>query len=226
MESKDDDSSRSSGPDPAIIEALGASGKPEAAIARTGWGLPGARAALVGGLLAALSTVLMPFHLGGSGGILGGMGFAAAGFALAGASMALGANSELPQRARHLRYWALLGAMGFLISGAGLVADLLDWPILLSEILAVSAVAAWWLVVGGYLAFRPQPASSAGSVLVGGRALGAFSLICASAALAALALQVVWQAPDGAVPARLSYLMWGPWGLWLATRLARHPVPV
>ena len=64
------------------------------------------------------------------------------------------------------------------------------------------AVAAWWLVV--WLGLRRK-------TLFAG-----FSFLCAACAVASLVGQVVWEPPAGAVPARFAYVLWGPWGLWLA----------
>lgn len=178
-----------------------------------------ARAALLGGFLALLSTVLLPLHVDGPAGALTGLGFALAGLSLAGATMATGARDLLPRRARELRYWALLGAMGFVISGLGLIAELFEWPILLSEMLAILAVGAWWLVMGGHLVRSGGP--RAAGVRGPGRAFGYFTILCAAAALLALAAQVLWQPAAGTVPARLAYVLWGPWGLVLAARLGR-----
>lgn len=192
---------------------------------RTGWSAPAPRAALLGGVFALISTVLLPLHLGGHAGTLVGVGFVLAALSLAGASMALGAHSLLPHRARQLRSWSLLGAMGFLVSGIGLIADLLDWPIVLSEVIAILAVGAWWCVVGGYLLLQVDRKPGAG-MLADPRLLGYLSLACAVLALATVLAQFLWEAPTGAVPARLAYLLWGPWGLVLAMRLARAVEPV
>ncbi len=208
-----DDSSLSSDPDPDPSSQ-------RAPLREAGWSSPAARVALAGGLLALVSTGLLPLHLGGGVGPLIGFGFALAGVALAGGSMAMGAGHLLPHRARQLRYWAILGAMGFLVSGLGLLADLADLPIIASEILAILAVVAWWLVVAGYL-LSSLAVDADGTAPRGGRLLGWVSLACALLAFAALGAQLVWDPPPGAVPARFAYVLWGPWGLALASRLAR-----
>lgn len=176
-------------------------------------------------MLALISTALLPLHLGGGAGALVGIGYGLAGVALAGASMGFGAHRLQPHRARQLRYWAPLGAVGFLVSGAGLLADVLDWPMVLSEVLAIVAVAAWWIATAAHLLSRVDQQPD-GGILGGARALGYVSLVCAVLALAAVVGQLVWDAPIGAVPARFAYLLWGPWGLVLATRLARVAEPV
>lgn len=172
----------------------------------------GAGAAVLGGLAALAASALLPFHAGG------GMGAWIAGlFLVAGLALAL-ASIELASRAPRsegvgLRSWATLGAAGFAVGGAGLVGDVIGQPIVAAEIAGVVAVAAWWLKAGR--ALRAGAAS----------ALGTFSLLLAALALVALALQLAWDAPSGAVPARFAYVLWAPWGLWLGAALVRRPRP-
>jgi hypothetical protein len=172
----------------------------------------GAGAAALGGFAALTASALLPFHGGG------GMGAWIAGlFLVAGLALAL-ASIELASRATRgegvgLRSWATLGAAGFAVGGAGLVGDVVEQPIVAAEIAGVVAVAAWWLTAGR--ALRAGPAS----------ALGTFSLVLAALAFATLALQFAWDAPQGAVPLRFAYVLWAPWGLWLAAALLRHPHP-
>lgn len=177
-------------------------------------GRVGAGAALGGGLAALGGTALLPVHAGGGfGAWIAGL-FLVAGLALSGASLDLG--SRAPRASGDgagLRSWAALGAAGFVIGGAGLVADVVDHPIVAAEIAGVVAVAAWWVTAGR--ALRRGPAA----------ALGTFALVLAALALAALALQIAWDAPEGAVPARFAYALWGPWGVWLSIALARHRSP-
>ncbi|HUP18340.1 MAG TPA: hypothetical protein VM778_00140 [Gemmatimonadota bacterium] len=166
--------------------------------------------ALLGGLLTLAATVLLPFHLGGGFGTLIAIGFLAGGLLLAAASIGFAGSFPRDSGGRWLRNWALLGAAGFAVSGAGLVGDVVDRARVSAEIVAVVAVAAWWLAVGWRLrAAKP------------GRGFGRFSLLCALASVAALAAEVAWEPPAGAVPARFAYLLWGPWGLWLARVRAR-----
>ena len=189
----------------------------------SGWTRPGALAALVGGLLALVSAVLLPLHLGGGMGLTVGIGFSLSGLALAGASMALGASLQQPHHHHRLRSWAFLGAAGFVVSSFGLLADLLDWPVLVSEIIAIFAVSVWWFVMGSHLI----GVGKSGRMIVGSsaRSLGFFCLVCAALSVGALTAQFVWSnLPPGAAPGRLVYLLWGPWGLWLAGLLARQRV--
>lgn len=182
---------------------------------KDGAGTAGAAAALLGGLAALAASVLLPFHGGGGMGTwIAGL-FLVAGLALALASIELA--SRAPRREQDgvgLRSWAALGATGFAVGGAGLVGDVIEQPIVAAEIAGVVAVAAWWLAAGREL--RSGPASS----------LGAFSLLLAALALVALALQLAWAAPAGAVPVRFAYVLWAPWGVWLGAALLRHPRPL
>jgi len=162
-------------------------------------------AALLGGLLSLAATVLLPFHLGGTFGNAIGFLFLAGGIMLALASLSLG--GELRERVPAARLWAVLGAAGFVVSGAGLVGDVIEQPFVRAEIAAVAAVAVWWTLVGWGLRRRTLFAG--------------FSLLCAMCAAGALIGQVVWEPPAGAVPARFAYVLWGPWGLWLAAIRAR-----
>jgi len=177
-------------------------------------GTIGAAAAFLGGLAALAASALLPMHAGGGMGTwIAGL-FLVAGLALALASIELA--SRAPRREREgvgLRSWAVLGAAGFAVGGAGLVGDVIEQPIVAAEIAGVVAVAAWWLTAGRSL--RAGPAS----------ALGTFSLLLAALALVALALQFAWDAPAGAVPVRFAYVLWAPWGLWLGAALLRHPRP-
>ncbi|HET6363371.1 MAG TPA: hypothetical protein VFH11_15140 [Gemmatimonadota bacterium] len=175
----------------------------------------GATAAVFGGLAALAGTALLPIHAGGGlGGWIAGL-FLVAGLALALASIALASRGSRNAGERPgLRSWAALGAAGFLVGGAGLLADVIEQPIVAAEIAGVVAVAAWWVRAG--TALRRGPAFG----------LGTFSLIVAALALVALALHVAWDAPAGAVPARFAYTLWGPWGLWLGAVLFRHAAPL
>ena len=161
--------------------------------------------ALVGGLLSLAATVLLPFHLGGVYGTAIGFLFLAGGILLAVASLPLG--GMIAERVSSARLWALLGAAGFVVSGAGLVGDVIEQPFVRAEIAAVAALAVWWVVVWWGLRRRTLFAG--------------FSLLCAMCAVGALVGQVVWEPPAGAVPARFAYVLWGPWGLWLAAVRAR-----
>ena len=161
--------------------------------------------ALLGGLLSLAATVLLPFHLGGTFGIAIAALFFAGGLALAMASVALG--GALRDRVAGARLWALLGAAGFVVSGAGLIGDVVEQAFVRAEIAAVAAVALWWIAVWRGLRGRTR--------------LAGFSLLCAACAAGSLVGQIVWEPPAGAVPARFAYVLWGPWGLWLgATRRA------
>jgi hypothetical protein len=159
--------------------------------------------ALLGGMLSLAATLLLPFHLAGGLGVLVAGGFLAGGIALAIASLALGGRLRVPAA----RVWALLGAAGFVISGAGLVGDVVEHAFVHAEVVAVAAVALWWVVVWRGLR---------GRTLFAG-----FSLLCAACAVGSLIGQVVWEPPAGAVPARFAYVLWGPWGLWLAAATGR-----
>lgn len=159
----------------------------------------------LGGLLSLAATVLLPFHLGGGLGTWIAVGFLLGGLLLAGASIGFAGSGG----GGWLRFWAVLGAAGFAVSGVGLVGDVVDRPWVDAEIAAVVAVAVWWTAVWWRLrGERP------------GRGFGCFSLLCAVSSLAALAAEVAWEPPAGAVPARFAYVLWGPWGLWLAA--VRH----
>lgn len=164
-----------------------------------------------GGLLALGASALLPFHLGGGYGT-----WITAGFLIGGVLLGLGSIAfamRFPrEESRMVRNWAILGAAGFAVSGAGLLGDVLERPIVGAEIVAVFAVAVWWVAVWWELRGR-RP----------GRWFGRFSLLCAAAVVAALGAQLVWEPPAGAVPARFAYVLWGPWGLWLALDLARRP---
>lgn len=175
----------------------------------------GVGAAFVGGLSAIAGSALLPFHAeGGLGTWIAGL-FLVAGLALAVATIELASRaSRLAGEGVGIRSWAALGAAGFVVGGAGLVGDVIDQPIVAAEIAGVVAVVAWWVTAGR--ALRSGPAS----------ALGAFSLLLAALALGALALQLVWEAPAGAIPARFAYVLWGPWGLWLGAALFRHRSPI
>ncbi len=166
------------------------------------------RPALIGGALALASTVLLPFHLGGGFGAVIAVGFLAGGAMLGLASIRFAGSLA---GGGGLRVAATLGAAGFVISGAGLLLDVVARAYVPVEIAAVVAVAVWWLAVGWRLrAARP------------GRGFGRFSLLCGTAALAALAAEIAWEPPAGAVPARFAYVLWGPWGLWLARAARRN----
>ena len=168
-------------------------------------GSPGRGAALWGGLTALAATILLPFHLGGTFGTAIAALFMAGGLLLALASLRL-ANA-LRGRLIAASLWALAGAAGFFVSGAGLIGDVVERPFVTAEIAAVAAVAVWWLAVGW--GFR-------------GRARFAFfSLLCGACAAGAIVGQYVWEPPAGAVPVRFAYVLWGPWGLWLAAAWRR-----
>lgn len=174
----------------------------------SGWRRAGRGAAGLGGASALAATVLLPFHLGGGLGTAIAAGFLAAGLLLGVASVELAARFPRDGRGRWLRNWAVLGAAGFAVSGAGLVADVVESPMVTAELVAVVAVAAWWVAAGRALASaRPWFAG--------------FSYLAALSAVAALAGQVVWEPAAGAVPARFAYALWGPWGLWLAVVMGR-----
>lgn len=177
-------------------------------------GRVGAGAAFLGGLAALTGSALLPLHSGGGlGPWIAGL-FLVAGLALALASIELASRAPRPAgEGVGLRSWATLGAAGFAVGGAGLVADVTGRPIVAAEIAGVVAVAAWWVMAGR--ALRGGPAS----------ALGTFSRILAALALVVLALQLAWDAPAGAVPARFAYVLWWPWGLWLGAALFRHRSP-
>ena len=173
----------------------------------------GAGAAFAGGLAALAGAALLPLHASGGGGRwIGGL-FFVAGLALALATVELASRSRRTGPEAGLRSWASLGAAGFVVGGAGLIGDVLDRSIVAAEIAGVVAVAAWWLASG-----RALRAGSAAW-------LGTLSLALAAFALAALALQFVWTAPAGAVPARFAYVLWGPWGVALGVTLHRHRSP-
>jgi hypothetical protein len=190
----------------------------------SGWRRPAARAALLGGVLAIAATVALFFHLAGRSGLVVGWGFALAAVALAAASVALGATPVLPRRARQLRSWALLGAAGFLVSGVGLLADLADWPIVLSEVMAVLAVGGWWAMMAWHVLRKPNvmELDAQESERAFGYLSGAFALL----AIAAVGAHFMLEVPSGAAPVRMAYVLWGPWGLALARRVARGPVLV
>ena len=188
----------------------------------SGWQLPVARSALAGGALATGSTLMLLFHLAGRSGLVVGWGFALAAVALATASVALGAGPTLPRRARQLRSWAFLGAAGFLVSGIGLLADLADWPILLGEVMAVMAVGSWWAMIGYHVLRRPS--TNALHAHASGRGFGYLSSAFAVLTIIAVAAQLMLEVPAGAAPVRMAYVLWGPWGLMLACRVARGPM--
>jgi len=153
--------------------------------------------ALLGGLLSLAATVLLPFHLGGGLGTLIAVGFFGGGLALAIASLSLAGRLHVPAAI----VWALLGAAGFAVAGAGLVGDVVERPFVDAEIAAVVALAVWWAAVWRGLRGRTK--------------LAGFSLLCAACAAGAIVGQFVWEPPAGAVPVRFAYVLWGPWGLWL-----------
>ncbi|HUF88400.1 MAG TPA: hypothetical protein VMR66_00290 [Gemmatimonadota bacterium] len=177
-------------------------------------GKVGAGAALVGGLAALAGSALLPFHAGGGlGEWIAGL-FFVAGLALALASIELGSRAPRARADRFgLRSWASLGAAGFVVGGSGLIGDVLERPIVAAEIAGVAAVAAWWLTSGR--ALRGGPAAG----------LGTLSLVLVALSMVALALQLVWSPPAGAVPARFAYALWGPWGVWLGVTLHRRRSP-
>jgi hypothetical protein len=168
-------------------------------------GSPGRGAALAGGLAALAATILLPFHLGGTLGTAIAALFLIGGLLLALASLRLG--SALSRRVPAARLWGWAGAIGFIVSGAALVGDVVERPFVVAEIAAVAVVAFWWLAVGS--GFR-------------GRARFAlFSILCAASAAGAILGHFVWEPPAGAVPVRFAYVLWGPWGLWLAAAWRR-----
>lgn len=155
----------------------------------------------------------MPFHEGGGlGEWIAGL-FFVAGLALALAAVELGSRAPRTARGAGLQSWASLGAAGFVIGGAGLVGDVVARPLVAAEIGGVAAVAAWWLVSGRALRESSAPG------------LGILSLALAALAMVALILQLAWDAPAGAVPARFAYALWGPWGLWLGVSLMPRGSP-
>lgn len=167
----------------------------------------GGRAAFWGGLFALAATILLPFHLGGTFGEAIAMLFLAGGLLLALASLRLGA--ALSARVAGARLGALAGGLGFVVSGAALVGDVVERPFVQAEVAAVAATALWWIVT--WSGFR-------------GRArFAGFSLLAAACALGAIAGQYLWEPPAGAVPVRFAYVLWGPWGLWLAAARDRYP---
>lgn len=173
--------------------------------------------------MALVGSGLLPLH---AGGVLGGaiaVSFVCASMAMAVVTFYLGAAASLPHRHRQLRSWSLLGAVGFLISGIALVADLLSLPMVFSEVMAVLAVGAWWSSLGGSLLAR-GPEELLHDAGVGRRGLAVGSLVAAAAAVVAVGVQLLGDASPGAVPVRLAYLAWGPWGLlaaaWLTGRRA------
>ncbi len=171
----------------------------------------GRRAAAIGGAAACGGTLLLPLHvLGGSAAAVAVL-FAVAGVSLAAATVAWGA-ALIPGRGRRPRYWALAGAMSFLIGGLGLLADSVGHPMIVSEVVAVLVLAAWWAVVAVHHVARA-------TTRPGARLLAVVSAVSAMVALAAAAAQLLASPPAGAVPARIAYLAWGPWGLALAYRL-------
>lgn len=173
----------------------------------------GTGAAFAGGLAALAGAALLPFHAGGGGGKwIAGL-FFVAGLALALAAVELASRARLKGPEAGLRSWASLGAAGFVVGGSGLIGDVLDRPIVTAEIAGVVAVAAWWLASG-----RALRAGSASR-------LGTLSIALAGLALAAVALQLAWTAPAGAVPVRFAYVLWGPWGVALGVTLRRYRSP-
>ena len=209
----DDDSSLANDSEPQSTDRNATPAAPQA---------PGAGrfSALTGGLLALVSTALLPLHLEGGSGIAVGIGFALAGFALAASSLAVGALDTSSYRDRTLRSWSILGAVGFLLAGMGLLADLFGWQVLFTELLAIFAVGVWW----GRLAQHLMGWGGASDgVRIFNRLAGSVTLACAAAALLAFVVQFSWtDAPAGAVPARFVYLLWGPWGLVLARSIAHR----
>ncbi|MDX1661261.1 MAG: hypothetical protein R3326_05675 [Gemmatimonadota bacterium] len=167
----------------------------------------------LGGALALAATVLLPFHLGGGYGTVIAIGFLAGGVLLALVSIDLAARLPRDGGGRWMRNWATLGAAGFFVAGLGLVADVAGRPAIPAEIAAIMATAAWWGAAWWFLR-RRRPTGFA-----------RFSLLAAAASIAALIGQIVLDPPAGAVPARFAYVLWGPWGLWLAAVLARGVGP-
>lgn len=164
----------------------------------------------LGGAAALAATVLLPFHLGGGLGTLIAIGFLAGGALLALASIDLASRRPRDSGGRWMRNWATLGAAGFFVAGLGLVGDVVERAYVPAEVAAIAATAAWWAAVWWFLRERAKW-------------FARFSLLLAAASIAALLGQVVWEPPAGAVPARFAYVLWGPWGLWLAAVLARGP---
>lgn len=161
--------------------------------------------AAIGAIFALLATILLPMHAGGGHGGWIAAGFLVAGVALAIASVGLGRQVTMNDR-DGFRSLATLGAAGFVVSGAGLLADVVWHPIVTSEVVAVMAVGLWWAAVW----WRSK----------GHARLAGFSLVCAVLVAVALVTQFTWRSvPPGVVPARFAYVLWGPWGLWLAAAL-------
>lgn len=171
----------------------------------------GARYAALGGGAALAATVLLPFHLGGGLGTAIAIGFAIGGVFLGLASLATGRRFSRAGGG-WMRAAAALGAAGFVVSGLALVGDVVERPFVTGEVAAIAATAVWWAVVGRRT--RREGTRFAG-----------FSLLAAAGAGVALLGQVVWEPPAGAVPARFAYVLWGPWGLWLAAVLSRRRRP-
>lgn len=163
----------------------------------------------LGGAAALAATVLLPFHPGGGLGTLIAIGFLAGGVLLALASIDLATRLPRDSGGRWMRNWATLGAAGFFVAGLGLVGDVVERPYVHAELAAIAATAAWWAAVWWFLRNR-RP-----------KWFARFSLLLAVASIVALVGQVVREPPAGAVPARFAYVLWGPWGLWLAVVLAR-----
>lgn len=157
---------------------------------------------IAGGILSLAATALLPFHAGGGYGAWIAAGFLAGGVLLAAASVMAG-------RWLGLTVWALLGAAGFVVAGAGLVGDVVERPFVPAELAAIVATGLWWAAVGRRLGDTRA------------RWFAWFSWLCALSAAFALALQWLWVPPAGAVPARFAYVLWGPWGVWLGIVLGR-----
>lgn len=163
----------------------------------------------LGGAAALAATVLLPFHLGGGFGTVIAIGFFGGGVLLAMASIDLASRLPRDSGGRWMRNWATLGAAGFFVAGLGLVGDVVERAYVPAEVAAITATAAWWTAVWWFLRNR-RP-----------KWFARFSLLAGVASIGALVGQVVWEPPAGAVPARFAYVLWGPWGLWLAAVLAR-----
>lgn len=192
---------------------------------RRSWRQRGAQAALVGGLSALGATALLPLHLLGEGSdLVMAVGFLVAALWLAPTSMALA--GRMSRRGRRVGSWAAAGAAGFVVSGAGLLADVLGVELVLSELLAVVAVGLWWGRIAAWALGEQSGADGPPGTRAeanSSRALGWLTLVCACATGLALSVQLFASPSPGAVPARFAYVLWGPWGLVSGWFLASHP---
>lgn len=170
--------------------------------------MTGRVAAGLGGALAIASSLLLPFHTaGGYGRWIAGL-FLVAAVLLSVASIDRASGFARDGRGRILRNLALLGAAGLVTGGAGLVGDVMERAFVTWEIVAVVATAVWWVALG---------------VLGKARRVRVASLIAAALAVVAIVLHFTWEAQANAVPVRFAYVVWGPWGLVLASAPVSRP---